>query len=565
MKQLSIQHISKTLGMFIFLTFASVLLYGSKADAATTNVYTNVAVQKKNGTTNSMQVWQVPQHVTNVYTNTYQKKATKFIKKKKKKYKKKYKNNINKPLLVYNPYGTYSTSVYFYAKTKKKCYANCTIKSSGAVTINEDLKKSKAYSKKQEYLISNLVAGQENTVILRFYKKNGKLFKRIKFSITMPVDDDIPDMLDIEDGDSTESMSTGIFAIIGHDRYIKNDIYYYDNNGINRGKTPLVNYRADRLITVGSKLIFPYAYKKIAVVNRLGKVVKKYNLGSYKMHHDFLYDSDTKSLICLVSSSQKTTIEDDIISIRLSDGKVTLLADMEKLMPDVRSMAVWTEDSVNTYGGNELDWIHLNSLDLIDSGEIILSSREQSSLIKLSNIYDDPQVEYIIHGGTLYDTTSFKDKTLTKDGSFVAQSGQHTITVEKDDTLSDGQYYLYMYNNNYAYSWTLPFYDWGKYFPTAGNFVSDPYSYYYKYLVDEINGTYKLVQSIELPYSRLVSGVQHYKGHITYGSGFAHKYGEYDADGNLIRMYTYEAEKYSFRVTKYNFRGFFYQKKNWNK
>lgn len=38
---------------------------------------------------------------------------------------------------------------------------------------------------------------------------------------------------------------------------------------------------------------------------------------------------------------------------------------------------------------------------------------------------------------------------LTRKGNLVAPAGQHTVTVEKDDSLPDGQYYIYMFNNNY--------------------------------------------------------------------------------------------------------------------
>lgn len=557
MKQNPTQLIGKTLGIFL-LSFLIVLAFSCHTAQAKGKVYGRVTVKQGNGSSRQVKVWQISQTESNVYSKAYQKKASEFVAKKKKNYK----GNAKKPLLILNPYGIFSTSVYFYTKMPVKCYAECTIKASGAVTIKQVLKNSKKYAKKQEYLISNLVAGSENTVILRFYDKNKNVIKKMQFKISMKKDPIIPALTDIEKGSSREEMSEGLFAIIGHDRYLKNEVYFYDNNGVNHGKMRLYNYRADRLITVGGKLIYPYGNHKIAVINRLGRVVKRIDLGSYKMHHDLLYDKNTKKLICLVSNGHKETIEDEIISININTGKIKLLADMEALMPDVRSLAVWNEDSVNTYGGSELDWIHLNSLDLVNPGELVVSSREQSTIIKISGLYDKPEIEYLIHGGTLYDTTSFASKTLKKAGSFMAQCGQHTISVEKDKTLPQGQYYLYMYNNNYAFSWTLPFYNWKIYFPRAGNFMKEKYSYYYKYLVDENTGTYKLVQEIPLPYSRLVSGVQQYDGHITFGSGFAHKYGEYDSDGNLIRMFKFKAERYCYRVAKYNFRGFFYRRKN---
>lgn len=56
-------------------------------------------------------------------------------------------------------------------------------------------------------------------------------------------------------------------------------------------------------------------------------------------------------------------------------------------------------------------------------------------------------------------------------------------------------------------------------------------SYYSKYLVDEKNGTYTLAQEFKLPYSSIVSSVQHLGGNIPYSSGRSKIFGEYDKDG----------------------------------
>ena len=54
---------------------------------------------------------------------------------------------------------------------------------------------------------------------------------------------------------------------------------------------------------------------------------------------------------------------------------------------------------------------------------------------------------------------------LTKDesnGSFSSAGGQHTVTYVTDDSLPDGQYYLYLFNNNLGYSESRPDYDWSQ-------------------------------------------------------------------------------------------------------
>ena len=58
----------------------------------------------------------------NVYTTKYQREATSYLTKWKKG-----KRTLDAPLLVKNPYGTLSTSIYFYAVSTEPLYAKYTI------------------------------------------------------------------------------------------------------------------------------------------------------------------------------------------------------------------------------------------------------------------------------------------------------------------------------------------------------------------------------------------------------------------------------------------------------
>ena len=104
----------------------------------------------------------------------------------------------------------------------------------------------------------------------------------------------------------------------------------------------------------------------------------------------------------------------------------------------------------------ELDWLHLNSLDMINDKDAVFSSREESVIIKINNIYENPSIDYLIHSGSLYKGTKYEKLLLKQKGNFVGHAGQHTITVEHDASLPNGQYYLFMYNNNFGSAKTLP-------------------------------------------------------------------------------------------------------------
>lgn len=102
----------------------------------------------------------------------------------------------------------------------------------------------------------------------------------------------------------------------------------------------------------------------------------------------------------------------------------------------MRKLAIQRKGGRNTYGGTELDWIHINSFDFLDDGNsLVLSSREQSSILKIKNIYTKPELDYVIHRGTIYNGTDIAKYQLKREGDFVANAGQHMITVEYDDSF----------------------------------------------------------------------------------------------------------------------------------
>jgi hypothetical protein len=84
-------------------------------------------------------------------------------------------------------------------------------------------------------------------------------------------------------------------------------------------------------------------------------------------------------------------------------------------------------------------------------------------------------------------------------------------------------------------------------------------SLFYRYLVDEKAGTYKLVEQFKLPYSSIVSSVEEYGKNYVTSSGKSNCYNEYDSDGKLIRQYNYSSNKFAYRVFKYSFGNFWFE------
>lgn len=462
------------------------------------------------------------------------------------------------PFIIYNPYGTNNLGINVYFNTEEDMEISYIVSVGDedipnySNTLNNDV--SGNYTKEHAYQIIGLVPGKKNVIDLVGKTRDGEeIISTIFFDATnINCNSDVK--LDVVQGGSTAELEDGLFVLFGLDKAFNANNYIYDNNGILRADLVIDEYRSDRIIFIDGKMYYSYHNNGIGVVNRLGKIEKKYKLDGYVMHHDYVYDEDNNKFLILVNSKEEEdkTIEDLIVSLDLETGEVEEVVDMKKLLPDIYKEAKMPESGVNTYGGTGLDWIHLNSLDIVDNGDIVVSARELSTIIYLKDIYNNPSIKYMITDEDVFDDTKYEDLVLEQKGEFVNHAGQHTITYVKDKNLKSYQYYLEMYNNNYGSSVTRNSFPWDEYVG-VGTFAEGEKSMYYKYLIDEKRGTYKLVESFDVDYSSIVSSIQDLnKNHVT-SSGRSNCYGEYDKNGDLIRKFNYTSKKYAYRVFKYDF------------
>ena len=465
---------------------------------------------------------------------------------------------LDYPLVIYNPYGTNNLGVNVYFETEEEMEISYVISVGDekipnySNTLNNDV--SGNYTKEHAYQIIGLVPGYKNVIDLVGKTKDGKeVTSTIFFDATkIKVNSDV--LVKTVEGRSTEDMEDGLFVLFGLDKAFNANNYIYDNNGVLRADLVIEDYRSDRIEFIDGKLYYSYNNDGIGVINRLGRIEKKYLLDGYEMHHDYVYDKENNKFLILVNSDKEKnkTIEDLIISLDLETGEIKEIVDMKDLMPDIYKEAKMPESGVNTYGGSGLDWIHLNSLSIVDNGEIVVSGRELSSIISIKNIYSDPEIKYIITDEDVFEDTKYEDLVLDQKGEFVPQAGQHTITYVSDSSLGKGKYYLELYNNNYASSVTRESFPWDNY-QGVGDFTDGYASQYYKYLVDENKGTYKLVKEFDVAYSSIVSSIQDVGDNHVTSSGRSNCYAEYDNNGVLIKQFNYTSQKYAYRVFKYNF------------
>ena len=457
-------------------------------------------------------------------------------------------------LLIYNPYQLNVQSMYAYFETKQAAKVS--------YTIHVDDKKIKDFSqtlyngtkeeyvKKHEYQLIGLVPGVENKITFHIEYKNKKVKDKVIRFIPDQLRGTEKQILKSKAGDSSQKLSDGLYAVLAENKFM----YYYDNDGMIRSEFPVLSYRAANIVFSEGSMYYSISKNQIVEMNRLGRVTNVFSTGKYHLHHDYVFDG-YGNLLILGTDPSADSMEDRILELNVKTGKVRQIVDLADIFPDY-----YKKYKDNKKPDGEYDWMHLNTIQWVGDDSIVVSARETSAIIKISNIYKKPKIEYMLSDESFWKKTKYKKLLYKKASDFRSQTGQHTVTFEDDGVLNDGKYYLHMFNNNIGKSYSRPDYDWNKYYDEITGHGTKGYrSYYYLYYVDETTRTYDLVNSYEVPYSGYVSSTQHYKGNHIVDSGQAFLFGEYDSTGKMIRQFELTKEgKYCYRVYKYDFDGFYF-------
>lgn len=509
-----------------------------------------------------------------VYYGTYTEEQNTVIKKNKKKnlY------DFESPMWIWDVYGTNHLSLYTYFKTTQPAYIRYTIQVEDdsipnfTRTLYNGEKNN--LTREHEYQITGFVSGLDNLLILEMYDEDGIMLNQKVFRVNVPVLSSKADTkIEVESGRSEEQVSNGLYWVFG-----KKNIWLYDNSGVLRGELPLLGVSSQTLLCEEDALYYATDKNHIVKVNRLGAVMDVYSLGKYSQYNQFLYNG-YGSLWVLASKEEKKSksVRDTLLSVDLKDKTVSELFCMEDLLPKMEKKAKRPK------GEKMLNWVDLNSVVQVNSDEVLVSSRELSSIFKIVNINSrSPRISYIIGEKKIWKGTDYARKLLAKIGQeeadaaqeaaqaesvldlgeaeevFYATFGQTWLSIKENSSLSEGQFYLYVWDSNYGYSPTRTNIKWSDFNGVGTKNKNARLSYIRKYLVDENNAEYNLEDSDEVPYTKTLGSMQEYGKHQVENYGCVNGYAEYDSKGKMIRKFKHNISNV-IRVEKKDFKKFWYQ------
>ena len=471
--------------------------------------------------------------------------------------------SFDKMLVLANPYLTNTTGLYLHFSTTKATKVSYTVKSNGTSTFSQIFyNPNGTYAKNHTYQLIGLIAGQENTITITATDQNGQKETKTFTYTPNKLRGSNQNQLKVTKGTSKTKLSSGLYAVIGDKSLKTRNTYLVDNDGYIRAEIPTINYNSLRLIQTNNKLYLAVDDDQLVTLDRLGQVVQSYSLKdtNFKLHHDFAVDSQGNIIALATDTKLKTSekrVEDQIIKIDGTSGQVSRLLDFKDLLGDLYKTATGIETLTNNKGYRDV--IHANTIQLTKDDQVIISSRETSTIMKISNLTSQPKLDYFISDSSVWQGVgTYSNLLLNKVGNFTSQAGQHSVTYIPTETA--GVYYLEMFNNNSAIMNSRTNFSWANYPNSGGATTSSNYqSSYYKYLVNENTGSYQLVKKISLPYSPFISSVQTKDNNVVTDSGMTATFAEYDADGKLIQSFeTTGSTKFIYRVYKYDFNNFYF-------
>ena len=454
-----------------------------------------------------------------------------------------------------NPYNTNQLSGIVYFETEDELSYSYSIGEKGTTDYfdyeNNDLNTN-------HYLqLFALMPGETNEITIRLYNAEGTEIKNGSFNLEVPeltTDGTVEQALEMTVSNNTDKLSNGLYFTMIHSKD-PGGIYITDNSGKARGFIDFYGNSTVVYKTENDTLIFNPGKDSIVEMKLSGEIIKEVTLNE-QIHHDFAITSDGNYITLPLDGGPITKNKDLIAEIDGTTGEQLNFLNMRELFEGYN------------FELNAGDWLHLNSVEIFNDNDIILSGRETSTIIKVSNWRTEPVIDYIIADSRYYELYNFDYESvmLEKIGDFPPIVGQHDVRVIENGDPNDGIYSLSLYNNFNGFTNNdtedrIPYIDWSDTYLSFDNPESERLAYLYVIDVNENEGTYSLNKMIETVDSDIKSSNRLYEGN--YIGMSANHYlepdvasgviTEYDSEGNQLAQFEFATPTKCYRTIKLDF------------
>lgn len=291
-------------------------------------------------------------------------------------------HTMEDPLLIFDPYGTNTTSLYIWFEEEEASVLSYTIQCEGYENFSRTLYSDSEdnISTAHEHQLIGLVPGETNTITLSAANSNGTLLEQVEFTVEAPqLSSGYPTQIEKSTENDAE-LTDGLYMTFGLNYSYDGYSFLIDNDGTVRGELPLDGDMIENVMFYNDTMFYSVNLSKAVRVDRLGKVIAVYEFPEYELHHDYALNDDGE-IIALATEYAKESVEDIIISIDLESGDIDKIIDFDEVMGDYKALTQpYSADSL--WGSQDWDWLHFNSIQLVNEDEMILSSRETSTIMK---------------------------------------------------------------------------------------------------------------------------------------------------------------------------------------
>lgn len=498
-------------------------------------------------------------YMDSIYSSTYQDKIERGLR---------YLQTTNEyteddPLVVYNPFGTNTQSLYVYFKTKEPCSITYSVHVNNGVY--PDFKRDAAeYNNfdglSHEFVVTGLIPNALNMITLRLTGTDGVTrIRRFYYNNTNNVYassmslEKTQGMKDVYDEKtkitstvvaSGDKLSDGMFTVFPCKNEVTPCIRVYDNDGVMRAEIPMEDFTARNLVLGDGEAYLTVSSKKFVKLSKMGKAIvlcddpDMYSFSGEYCEGVHVTEETVKTSeksteaetivtknddILIVATRKRSGTENDVIlSISKKDGHITELMDFKLLMPEFYERFSKLEKPEK--------WLNINSISVskMDNQQhrIMVTSENTDLMILVRRIYNKPEVLYIVGDRGVLDTTTYLSYYLREGNEIEVPDDTNDLFIAPYDKIRTTRYYLYVLDSNSKY----------KYERKEPHFAKVK-----KYMVDEAESVVRLVDTYRVSATVNEGSISIYNNHFIYVPDTEPVFYEYDKNFNLIYSFRFIA------------------------